>query len=96
MVNRTFTTVSGSEIHVANNLNLVNGMVHGQTAINLGATATITGETNGRYVTGKIQTIRTVNNSTETFGGLGLTLNATGENLGSTTLLREAGTGPRD
>ncbi len=90
-INRMFLTAT-KNVFIANNLNFISGTAFFQTAGVLFATATITNEANKRYATGILVTTRNINAS-ETFGGLGVTLNPLGQNLGQITLVREAGTG---
>ena len=93
-VNKTSNDLAlGSNVVVGNTLTLAGGMVNtGAYTLSLGTTGAITGETNGRYVAGTLRADRTVNAGTNTFGGMGLEVNAGSENLGLVTALRKAGT----
>ncbi len=77
---------------VNNNLSFVKGMFNATATVTLGTTATVTNEANGKYTIGTLQTTRSVA-ATNTFGGMGLSLNPNGTNLGNVTLVRKAGTG---
>ncbi len=90
-INRMFLTANRN-CFISSNLNFISGTVFFQTAGVLFATATLTNEANGRYATGTLVTTRNIN-ATETFGGMGVTLNPLGQNLGQITLVREAGVG---
>lgn len=65
----------------------------GNTVIDLGTTGTLTGEGSNRYVVGKVRALRTVNNNSNSFGGIGVTIDATStsQNLGQVAVLRTAG-----
>ncbi len=80
-------------ITVYNNLNFVAGMLYANQNAQLEPTATVTGEANGRYAAGFLQSTRTINNTTQTFGGMGVTV-ATTNTLGSVQVIRQAGTTP--
>jgi hypothetical protein len=83
-----------TDVTITGQLTLTNGLVRTAQAakVVLGTSATLTGETAGRYVKGNLQTQRTgVNgNSDVTFPG-GLTLNPATNNLGTVTVTRTAG-----
>jgi hypothetical protein len=65
----------------------------GNTVLDLGTTGTLTGEGNNRYVIGRIHALRTINNNSNNFGGIGVTIDATSnaQNLGQVAVLRIAG-----
>lgn len=90
-LNRRFLTVTTNS-HIQNNLNFVSGMVHFQTVNFLTSTGTVTNERSGHYATGKISTTRNIA-IFENFGGLGVSLDPLGQNLGEITMIRHAGMG---
>ncbi|MGI4735654.1 MAG: M43 family zinc metalloprotease [Janthinobacterium lividum] len=81
-------TIGAATVNVA--LTLAGGVLTtGSATLTLAPSATIT-ETDASYVLGKVQTTHTVGTTTDTFGGLGLTLTP---NVapGTTTVLRTTG-----
>lgn len=93
MIMNTGQALTTQFITVHNNLNFVAGMLYANQNAQLEATATVTGEANGRYAAGFLQSTRTINNATQTYGGMGFTV-ATTNNLGTVQVIRQAGTTP--
>jgi hypothetical protein len=95
--NASGLTLSSGNINITGtaspNLNVSSGVITttGTNKFILSNTATIT-ETAAAYVNGLVQTTRVLASATnETFGGLGLEINAAGAAPGSTVVLRETG-----
>ncbi len=59
----------------------------------MGENATVLGEKEASYATGALQTSRKITGQTETFGNMGVQIDAGGQDLGKTTLIRKAGEG---
>ncbi len=79
-------TVSGTLTISGANLNT------GSNSINLGSTGSISGETTTNYILGTVNYSPTLSGSSPlNIGGLGLTINPTGQNLGVTTIVRKTG-----
>jgi len=89
--NASGVTLSDS-IRVEGTLSLLNGdLITGDTTVTLGASGVLS-ETAGNTVIGHVSATRTmVLNTDESFGGIGLTLNAAGAAPGSTTVTRTTG-----
>ena len=102
-VNNSSGVTLGGTATVSRILTLTSGMLTtgSITTLTLGSSGTLSESndadgnlTNDCVVVGNIQTTRTLlTNGTETFGGLGIQLNATGSAPGTTTVLRKTGTG---
>lgn len=84
--------ILSNHLRVNNQLSFTNGILNTTVAyiLTLDENATISGEGTGKYVKGKLQMTKGINNSTVDFGSLGVNINATGVNLGNTTILRNA------
>jgi hypothetical protein len=79
------TTVNGT-------LTLTSGNVStGSNTLTLGSSATLSGESAGRYIVGNLTTTRTVGTGSSTFGGIGVSLNAGVDNLADMTVTRVSG-----
>ncbi len=59
--------------------------------LTLASSASMTGETAGRYVIGNLFTTRNVGTGSSTFGGIGVTLNAGTDNVGNVSVTRISG-----
>jgi hypothetical protein len=83
-----------SDVTVTGQLTLTSGVVltAASAKVILGPSATLSGEANGRYVKGNLQTQRTgVSGSADLLLPGGLTLNPGGNNMGTVTATRSAG-----
>ena len=83
------TTVNG-------NINMVKGFLAVENindTLKLGSTATVTGESDSAYIRGNLEVSRVVNGNSSNFGGIGLTIDASANNvnLGSIIVTRIAG-----
>jgi trimeric autotransporter adhesin len=84
-------TLNGS-IQVNGTLSFENNSILTNTyTVNLGSTGSISGEANGQYVRGNLEVTRTVNATTSNFGNIGVSIASGSVNLGSVTILRNAG-----
>jgi hypothetical protein len=96
VLNLTVNNPSGvtlsDTVDVEGTLSLPNGRLYtGDTLVTLGA-AGVLSETAGNTVVGHVTVTRTMSQNTdESFGGIGLTLNAAGAAPGSTTVMRVTG-----
>lgn len=86
----------GDNAEVSNILTFTDGMLSTTTAykMDLGATGSVSGEANGQYVKGELTATRTVNANSNTFGGMGVSIDAStnSQNLGTVAVSRKAGT----
>ncbi|MCK4981233.1 MAG: hypothetical protein KAS62_12610, partial [Candidatus Delongbacteria bacterium] len=84
-----------SNLTITGNLDFSGGnMVTGANTLILDpAIATLTNETATKYVIGNVQASKVVGTGTSNFGGIGFVINNTGNNLGTVTVDRQAGTG---
>ncbi|MES2386619.1 MAG: T9SS type A sorting domain-containing protein [Bacteroidota bacterium] len=87
------TATLGSNLGVAGTITMTNGIFStGTYKITLGSSASFASETDNSYVYGKSELTRTMTqNSLNTFGNIGVEINAVGANPGSTYVLREIG-----
>lgn len=98
------TVNRGSDNHVmlttplaiAGNLTMQSGILtNNANTISLGTTGTLVGESSTAYVVGLVSATRTVaSNVAETFGNLGVSINAAGSAPGSTTVIRNSVSAP--
>lgn len=75
-------------------LNFLAGVLNTTVAntLTLNASANILGEANGKYVKGTLETIQNVDGTTPVnFGGMGVIIDAAGQNLGNVSVSRKAG-----
>ena len=63
----------------------------GTTTLTLGPSASVSGEQDGRYIIGTVQTTRSVGTSANNFGGIGISLAAGNDNVGNVTVSRKTG-----
>ena len=86
----------GDNAEVSNVLTFTDGMLSTTTSykMDLGTTGAVSGEANGQYVRGELTATRTVNANSSTFGGMGVSVDASAntQNLGVVTVSRKAGT----
>lgn len=88
----------GNAVSLSQNLSIQNSLefsgtgmlLTGSNTVTLSATGTVT-EMENAHLIGKIQTTRTLGNTLETFGGIGLQITALGAAPGSTLVIRENG-----
>lgn len=80
-------------ISVSGNLNLYSGkIITGSNTVTLGSSALLT-EADGNTIIGNLTTTRTVTqNVLNEFGGIGVSINASGGDPGSTSVIRKTGT----
>jgi hypothetical protein len=99
-MNNTASLAANQTLTISQNM-LVSGLsftsgsiVTGSNIIDLGTSGTVTGETSGNKVVGKLKSTKTLATNTEiSFGGIGLTLNSVNTAAGSTVVVRTTGTG---
>jgi hypothetical protein len=89
---------STNNFQLTGNITFTQGnVVTGTNTLELGSTATVTGESATGYVVGTVKTARAVGTGTSAgtgnFGGIGYTINNTGTNLGTVTVYRYSGSG---
>jgi hypothetical protein len=83
-------SVDGTLTFTAGDLNSITG-TYGSHVVTLGTSATVSGESNAGYLKGDVRVTRTVGTGSSTFGGIGLTIAAGADNIGSVTVKRVAG-----
>ncbi len=84
-------------LHSSRNINgvvkLTSGsLLTGSNVLQLGDTASVTGEKAGSYIVGNLTTSRTVGTGASTFGGVGVSIAAGTDDLGKVTVTRVSGT----
>ncbi|MDY0016494.1 MAG: GLUG motif-containing protein [Candidatus Delongbacteria bacterium] len=80
-------TITGSISFTGGNV------ITGTNTFELGTTATVTGESTAGYIVGTVRAARSVGAGTNTFGGIGYSINNTGADLGTVTVYRYSGEG---
>lgn len=80
-------TITGSISFTGGNV------ITGTNTFELGTTATVTGESTAGYIVGTVRAARSVGTGTNTFGGIGYSINNTGADLGTVTVYRYSGEG---
>ncbi|MBU4486061.1 MAG: hypothetical protein KKD38_03960 [Candidatus Delongbacteria bacterium] len=65
----------------------------GTNTFEVGTSATLSGESINGYVSGNLKAARVVGTGTNTFGGIGYSINNTGADLGTVTVYRYSGSG---
>lgn len=80
-------TITGSISFTGGNV------ITGTNTFELGTTATVTGESTAGYIIGTTKAARVVGTGTNTFGGIGYSINNPGSNLGTVTVYRYTGDG---
>ncbi|HXK49203.1 MAG TPA: GLUG motif-containing protein [Clostridiales bacterium] len=79
---------------LTNNITFTKGSVlTGTSTFELGTTATVSGESTNGYIVGTAKAARTVGTGTNSFGGIGYSINNTGSDLGTVTVYRYTGDG---
>jgi hypothetical protein len=63
----------------------------GSNTLTLSSSATISGEASGKYLVGTVTTTRAVGTGSSTFGGIGMTLDPSTDDLGNVTVTRVSG-----
>lgn len=80
-------TITGSISFTGGNV------ITGTNTFELDTTATVTGESTAGYIIGTTKAARVVGTGSNTFGGIGYSINNTGSNLGTVTVYRYTGDG---
>jgi len=82
---------------LTNNISFTKGnVITGTSTFELGTTATVSGESTNGYIVGTTKAARSVGTSTNTFGGIGYSINNTGSDLGTVTVYRYTGDGSEE
>jgi len=87
--------INGNTV-VRGNINMVNGFLtveNTSDTLKLSPTATVTGESDNHYIKGNLENTKIINGNSSNFGGIGLTIDASANNvnLGSIVVTRIAG-----
>ncbi|MBZ0181629.1 MAG: hypothetical protein K8F60_04170 [Melioribacteraceae bacterium] len=94
IINRTNSGVVnlGSDLTINNALTLTSGKLNtSSNTITLGSAASLNSESTGNYVVGNLTTTRAVGTSANTFGGIGVSIDAGSDDLGNMIVTRVSG-----
>jgi hypothetical protein len=92
LVNNSAGVTMDTTTIVTGTLTMNNGNLNtGVDSLILGTSATLVGEQTGRYVIGKLLTSRVVGIGSSSFGGIGVSLNSGGDDLGTVNVRRITG-----